>query len=801
MLIKVGGGRSGIKEYLESGRKHGRDTAREEMDERVVLSGDLEATAEIIKAIETEGERYLHVTLSFREDSVAPETLEAIAEEFREFLSAGYRDAGEMSYYAEAHLPRLKGHIDQRTGQDVVRKPHLHVVIPKSNLLSGQYLNPLGQLAQYGRYLEAFQEHINCKYGLASPRDHRRHDFTAASEIIGRHKGDIFNGVGAELKAQILEQILLQGVHTWEQFGKLLESYGAPRARNAGTAREYMNVIPEGAAKGINLKDHVFSRAFVELPPEEKRAWLQSRAPGTGLEEPGRPRVTPPDLLEALEHWRDVRAREIRFLNSGNRKAYADYRAAPPEERRQILDALERRFYQKHLVLDLGLPPDGGIDGGRIVLPRTPEAGAERGPDNVVGQLRRDLRESRSSKEQLAEFAVIRKELDARRLLERLAATHGLDPAKYPVAKGADGGDRILAGTRSLNVSDFLTKEMHLPWLQASGILRACHAEQLANAPYAPRMERPSEQLWKEFQEHRAALAIQAKQDRALALKHQRADAAERRAVIKSHFERSRESALKLPLQQRRAQISLARMQRISAEIALQKRLREEREALRPQRLPWRQQYHAFLESKAQEHDERAIAQLRKIADVERKRADHAPRPPSHIDDRFIELFPIASKGKGPSSRLELLIFVAEDVAALPASLPVMPSGMTTNIESNGDVTYFFGSNKVLRDEAKQVRVLASDHASVELGLRLAQKKFGSRPLVLSGSKEFQARVARVAVAAGLRVQFADRRVEALSAQLRIEAKAAKVAERERGRHARANAPPDKNPSKKEPEK
>ncbi|CAM2158858.1 hypothetical protein PT2222_540005 [Paraburkholderia tropica] len=44
-----------------------------------------------------------------------------------------------------------------------------------------------------------------------------------------------------------------------------------------------------------------------------------------------------------------------------------------------------------------------------------------------------------------------------------LARSHGLIASKYEVTKGRDGSDRIQCGVRNLNVSDFLTKEMHLP--------------------------------------------------------------------------------------------------------------------------------------------------------------------------------------------------------------------------------------------------------------------------------------------------------------------------------------------------
>ena len=41
MIIKLGGGREGLKDYLEHGRKSGRTQHRNELDERVPLFGNL----------------------------------------------------------------------------------------------------------------------------------------------------------------------------------------------------------------------------------------------------------------------------------------------------------------------------------------------------------------------------------------------------------------------------------------------------------------------------------------------------------------------------------------------------------------------------------------------------------------------------------------------------------------------------------------------------------------------------------------------------------------------------------------
>ncbi|GAE59227.1 hypothetical protein XPN_1133 [Xanthomonas arboricola pv. pruni MAFF 301427] len=346
MLIRVRGGEAGIREYLEEGQKSGRDYSRAELDERVILAGDLKLTDAIINSMEKQGERYLHITLAFKEDEISREQLQAITDEFQQFAMTAYA-ADEYNFYAEAHLPRLKSMTNQETGRDEVRKPHIHIVIPEYNLLSQRNLNPFGKVDQQTKFLEAFQEHINAKYGLASPKDNHRHDFTDESTIIARYKGDYFEGANHELKERILSDVLDQDVTDFDQFRAVVARYGETKTRNAGKAAEYLNVKPEGAAKGINLKDHVFSREFIELPADEKRRRLAGEL-RQGYEDAQAPRPTPADIADRLKEWHEVRAAELKYLNSGSRKAYATYRAAEPEQRRAMLAERAASFYAKH---------------------------------------------------------------------------------------------------------------------------------------------------------------------------------------------------------------------------------------------------------------------------------------------------------------------------------------------------------------------------------------------------------------------------------------------------------------------
>jgi hypothetical protein len=343
MLIRVRGNSAGIKEYLEDGQKKGRDMERDEMDERVILAGDLQLTHDIIESIDTDAERYLTITLSFKEDFIDRSVIENIVADFERFAFAAYRP-GEYAFYAEAHLPKIKAYTNRKNGEHVERKPHVHIVVPKLNLLSGHRLDPFEMVEGQSRHIDAFQEHINHKYGLASPKDNRRVQFTDASEMISRYKGDVFEGSNTDTKAKILDAVLTRGVSNYEDFRAVLAEFGETRTRNAGRAGEYENVKPAGAAKGINLKEYVFSREFIELPAERKQQAITAQA-APQYDTAGEPKATPAPLLALLQDWENVRAKEVKYLNGAFR---ARYRGMTADDQRKILAERESNFYQRH---------------------------------------------------------------------------------------------------------------------------------------------------------------------------------------------------------------------------------------------------------------------------------------------------------------------------------------------------------------------------------------------------------------------------------------------------------------------
>lgn len=1064
MLIRPSGHHDGVKEYLEDGRKVGREFGRDDLDERVVLVGDLDLTDEVIQSIDVsrDVDRYLSITLSFKEDHVDRETLIQIAREFEAFALHAYRP-DEYCFYAEAHLPRVKSYIDKSTGQLVERKPHIHVVIPKRNLISGQALRPFGFDKQNLHFIDAFQEHTNAKYGLASPKDNRRTLLTDASEMISRYRGDLFRANSRELKERILDAVLDRQVESYRDFMALLREHGTVLMRNAGRDDAYPNVRPAGADKGVNLKDPVFTPEFIELPTSEKLQALSADATDR-YEAGGAKRRTPDDITAVLDEWYASRARELKYLNSGSR-VYQQYQESSSHDRELMLADLERGFYAQHLkahderaddtipglerhlrrqgsVFEFGAQPADAIDefdereidldvprwesdweaedvstaaidgygglggqfdafaiapatapesayavhglssrdvvgighGSTVLLPdhalhqlepdvavrsdrlrwttgragepatqrlatqtpvelaeyhqtlemhyafgdpferlppirppvalapsgmsppgwfesrrrdpfldrfeamgpaldfdaarpillwpaspdqkdrkaggsdrqlvadafasfeerlrregRSYEFGAQpsgavdafddrdvdlatsawqcrwdnddargryidrvgsigdafefeavtqvlveepeiqadrpafrsrrshagddafitprhtgRTSDNALCQLAREVRERREVSSQHEEFREIRQDLDARRMLAELSYTHGVRPAKYAVIAGRDGSDRIRAGKRSLNVSDFLTKELNLSWREAAPMLREIYQRQQAGEPIPAPRELPRAALWREYSVARES-HISARSAAWLA---QRANEKMRRAEIRAAFETWRDAVkqdVRLAPAGRRAATSLARADRLSREDALRESIAHERAALKSQfGLSSGPSFSDWLCARAEQGDERALEELRRIARPESANVDDA-------DEGFSVIRPTASR-LNAGDAYNAIIFRS--------------SNLSWSVDERGTVTYRQDGRDVVRDRGASVQVLHINRSAIEAGLRLAQSKFG-RTLELAGNDAHQLAAARVAVDAGLRVQFSDERLNRAMAEYR----------------------------------
>ena len=305
MIVRYGGGNNGIAEYLENGMKQGRMFSRDELDQRLVLQGDLEFTNNIIQSIQDKGqERYLHITLSFKEDEVSFEKMQSLVDDYRNLLLSAYSE-DEYNFYAEAHLPKIKQVSDNRTGESIERKPHIHIVIPEVNLVSH-------------------------KYNLESPKDNVRKGDMHYANVLSRVKGDFFGQKQQELKLQLIDDIAKGKINTLDEFQAKLSDVGEVKVRNAGKSNQYFAVKIGDDKKFTNLNHIAFSESFI----------VNKTLPYT--------KPTPEQAIKGVQEWRSRVSREVKFIHSAASNFRKEYAQATDSRRVELLNEREEQYARKY---------------------------------------------------------------------------------------------------------------------------------------------------------------------------------------------------------------------------------------------------------------------------------------------------------------------------------------------------------------------------------------------------------------------------------------------------------------------
>lgn len=756
-IIRTKGGTDGIQRYLVEGKKSGRSFSRNELDERVIL-GNLDLTNKIIQSIDGRRERYIHTTISFKEDALHAATFLDIAEDFRAFAFAAYHP-DEYNFYAEAHLPRIKSYIDA-DGMRIVRLPHIHFVIPRLNLLSSKDLNPFGLYKSNISFIDAFQEHINHKYGTISPSDSRRTNMSMESSILSRSIGDVFDGENGEFKSKLLAEVVDKNITNYEDFRKLLRGRGEAKTRNVSKVHEHEAIRPMGKTKYINLRHFVFSRKFIEFPIAQKIAHLKAEAKMEYCSQ-AEPKPTPKSVNIVLADWNTRRSKEIKYLNSGNARQYKKYKEATVSEKYKILKVLETKFYKKHKEIyerkfsaEPVLINRSTVKTNRAHAPRSPNAPSiletGREIDTSVAQLLRHKHEHIHAQTVVKDLIVrdINRHIKVREFLIHLSHSHGVILGKYKIEQyeffniGKDGSGRIRCGNRNYNVSDFLTKELHLPWVQALSILKSAYADQMKCGEEIRENLEPDLSLWRRFQVDFMRDISAEKIQRKEAWNVQRESERTRISIIREYFniEKLKIRANKeLSNADRRSSLSLCVMHRVSSEAALRETKKEERARLRTQNnLSQMEKYRRFLQLRARE-DETALAELRRHRVFESRRFVTGAAFDALDGERDHEF----------DSRLISL------------------HGLSYEIDISGNVTYSKLDKQILRDEGRSLAVLdADDDTVVELALRCAHTKFGNK-MKITGNSGFREKVARIIVQEDLNIEVDDQFTSNLIDELR----------------------------------
>ncbi|MHB1490816.1 MAG: LPD7 domain-containing protein [Cellulomonas sp.] len=850
MIIEIGGGNGGFKEYLETGQKKGRDLHRDRLDQRIPLFGDLDVFEVATSAQEGAGRCYDHITLSFAENHVTDETLQAAVDEFRNHALAAWPEAERhrVAFYAEAHRPKILSYTNSFTGECVERLTHIHIGIGRRDLETGEAVELLGYLGPGSdnlKFVDAFQESFNSRHGFASPKDNPKITPENAVDILARYTGarpdalGTFNKRKAALEVLLQKEVLAKNITTWDGLGELLAAHGTVTKMNKGKFNECYRVKPHGAEKAMRLSGIFFQQQFIERSTQEKLAIISEKAKIAYLEKM-QPRKESAYVAATLAEWQQTKAREHRYLHTGSSFYKNIYQPADAQTRRQLLDEIERKNHaltspssnhsrkvatsrnrlpglsirdldgiQKRsemlLFGDNGVyvrnEPEGQGPGsvglrqadgiGRSGIAATSfndldpttlrrDSHSQTGPgasqpirgsgqrnassagelphhqpSSVVGRVSANLRERYEQAEDKERYAEIRKNLDCAQLLASLSYSHGLNPALYQVAKAKDCTPRIQCGTRALTPSDFLTKELGLPWREAAPILRQTYEHQINSRSTKPRTGKTApSQLWKDFKAERNISAA----DLAQRLKIFDGVAKAHRAALSERLKAEQRTALAgLSGPARKAAYSLEKLRMATAKAELAADLKSKRQSLRSSiQPPQEEAWCLFLQARAQLGSKEALVELRKIDNTARA---EQPATPAITGTLFLD----------DDEEKERRRRYAESAAFILKSLD-------HTVERNGDVTFRQHGRAILRDEGRHLAVLDENNVdAIAAGLLIAREKFGGN-LSLTGSPEFQRRAVQIAVARGIAVKFVDPQLEALRQQI--------LAEKRQAQHA-----------------
>lgn len=796
MIVELGGGKGGLKEYLLQGKKKGRELHRDQLDQRVPLVGDLDVFELAVFSKDGSGDKYDHITLSFAESHVSDEMMLLAVTEFRDHALAAWPESERhcIAFYAEAHRPRMLSYISSETGERIERLTHIHIGLGKHDLLTGAAIEPLGFLGPGSdnlKYIDAWQESFNARHGFASPKDNPKITPENAVDVLARYTGQrpdelgTFNGRKAAFELTLQKEIVAQNITTWDGFGKLLARHGAVSKIRAGKFGECYRIKLHGQDRAMRLSGVFFQRQFIERPTVGKIAIVSIRAKTAYLEQM-QPRKAPEYVARILQEWLHIKAREHRYLHTGSKFYREVYQAADSQARLHLLDQLERKHHgiqgtrptqdwkvtaarsrvRKLPIRNLDgiqvrtevlLRCDPGVDVRAVQTEEPDGAGLRQAngsggrggrfdtgrpvvqPSSVLARLHADMRERYEQGADKERYAEIRRNLDCARLLISLSHSHGLAPERYPVAKAKDGTPRIQCGSRSHTPNDFLSKELGLPWREAAPILRTVYEQQIGmKVSRVPGRSVPSK-LWKEFKAEQLlgqpALASQ--------LKAFDAETKLLRASLLIALKLDQNLALAgMSGVSKKSALAFAKLRSATAKAQFNDQRREERKSLHPlQTQAWR----LFLQAQAQDGHEEALAALRELDGSARGVPVQAISGTIYLGDDDDDKRRLRS-GRETSS--EIL------------------KALTHRVEINGDVTYSRHGRAVLRDEGRHVAVLdQNSEEAIVAGLLLAREKFGPN-LTLNGGAEFQRRVVAAAVAQGIPVLFVDPQLEALRRQL-----------------------------------
>ena len=839
MIIELGGGKGGFKEYLEHGQKKGRELHRDQLDQRIVLHGDLSVFEIATASQEGNGRKYDHITLSFSENHVSNELLQVAVNEFRDHAFAAWpeQERHRIAFYAEAHRPKILSYTNSLTGQNIDRLIHIHVGIGKRDLLTGEAVELLGfvGLDENLKFIDSFQESFNAKHGFSSPKDNPKITPENAVDMLARYTGkipddlDTFNQIKASLEIMLTKEILAKNITTWEGFEKLLEEHGEVSKLREGKFNEIYRVKLKNPDRNVRLSGVLFQRQFIERPTAKKLAIIQDKAKVAYLEQM-QPRKEPAYVASVLKEWHTTKARENRFLHTGSKFYKEHYLPSGAKARLQLLDEIERKYN--------GLTSPASDQRRRKITPT-------RG--RVPGLPTRDLDGIQKRSEMLLlgnnGVDVPERQFTGRNSLgvrqaddlggNNIRTNGSSDSTAQGSGSSADRGDLPGAATASEPSGRFgrITAQgigQRESILQPSSLIDRFAAEQRDRYEQAADKEKYAEirknlnctQLLNNLS-HSHGLnvsiysVIKAKDgspriqagSRALTpsdflTKELGLAWKEAAPILRSTYEQQINSKSTKPRTAKSAPSMLWRTFKADRELSkadLARQLKLFNGAAKAHRTALAEKLKADMKAalaglfgparKAAHSDQKrreatAKAELKTVLNEKRQGLRDSIHPIEAIAwQRFLQ----TKAQEGDKEALEALRKLDDTAKIATTSIPgitgtlilsaeTVLKTLAHHVEKNGDITYRLRGNAVLRDEGRHLAVLdENSESAIVAGLLIAREKFGGT-LTLTGSMDFQRRAVGIAVAQGISVKFADPLLEAMRQQLTAEKRQAERA-------------------------
>jgi hypothetical protein len=325
-ILRLNTGKSGVIEYLSSGldtkRLNYDDSVitRDDLDTRVSISGNIRSTNQIINDLNKSknwSTNYYHISYSFSED-LSIEDIKKIEQETREFFLSGYNDI-ESNAYAELHQPKdnakyklwigksedgksdkykllSENEADEYIKSNPSKKhllqerfTHFHMVIPKVNLLTNTQLKITEKDERNA--INSFQEYINIKYGLSSPKDNRRDIsnqqykaekfFPSHIELNSKDFEKLTNKQSKDLiQEDVKNAILNSEITNYDDLLNYLNSceYISELKEVKTSKNEYIKVKIEGQEKAINLRASIFQKEFYKKDVKNQIRTIENKS-------------------------------------------------------------------------------------------------------------------------------------------------------------------------------------------------------------------------------------------------------------------------------------------------------------------------------------------------------------------------------------------------------------------------------------------------------------------------------------------------------------------------------------------